>query len=375
MARKRKLVILSVSAGVGHLRAAQALEAWATLEKSSWEVIHLDLMTMVPSLFRKIYSDLYVAMVRSLPEMWGHLYAMSDKDKTNRVTRALRRELQRLGTLQFMRYLEAMQADRIICTHFLPAELISDALRKKKLNIPVWVVVTDYDVHRLWVYPHLTGYFAASDEVAYRMEKRGIPGETVRVTGIPIAPAFAQQYLRAECAAELGLNPKLPIILFMSGGIGIGGMEKTIDEVAQAHQEVQIVALAGRNEQLRQNLEALARKFPERLVALPFTSTIERLMGCADFAVTKPGGLTTAECLAMGLPMVVISPIPGQEERNADFLLEQGAAVKALDGAGVIYKIQQLLQEKDKLEALRVNAKRLGKPHAARDILNIVLMD
>lgn len=372
---KRKLVILSVSAGVGHTRAAQALESWARLEKPAWEVVHLDVMTLVPRLFRKIYSDLYVAMVRSIPEMWGHLYALSDKDKSIRIARAFRREFQRLNTLKFMQCLEAMQADQIICTHFLPAELLSDARQKGKLKVPVWVVVTDYDVHRLWVYSSLTGYFAASEEVAYRMNKRGIPAHTIHVTGIPISPSFAQPLSRLECAEELGLDPQRPTILFMSGGIGIGRMESSIEEVILAQEEVQVVALAGRNEKLKRNLEALARKFPGRIVALSFMSTIERLMACADLTVTKPGGLTTAECLAVGLPMVVISPIPGQEERNADFLLEQGAGVKALDAAGVVYKVQELLREPSKLEALRVNAKRLGKPYAGREILNCILAD
>jgi processive 1,2-diacylglycerol beta-glucosyltransferase len=159
----------------------------------------------------------------------------------------------------------------------------------------------------------------------------------------------------------------------MSGGVGIGGIEILAEMLLTLNYDFQIVALAGRNEQLLEYLGNIAVKNPARLFPLGFTRVVERVMATSDIAITKPGGLTTSECLAMGLPMIVVSPIPGQEERNADFLLENGAALKACDGGALNYRVSILLNEPARLEELKKNTKRLGKPEAARTIFDTIL--
>jgi len=159
----------------------------------------------------------------------------------------------------------------------------------------------------------------------------------------------------------------------MAGGAGIGGIEQLAERLLGMDRDFQVVALAGRNEALLATLKALAAGYPRRLFPLGFTSVIERVMAASDLAITKPGGLTTSECLAMGLPMIVVAPIPGQEERNADFLLENGAALKACDAGALAYRVSSLLDDPKRLETLRKNSLRLGKPDAARSVLNIVL--
>ncbi len=159
----------------------------------------------------------------------------------------------------------------------------------------------------------------------------------------------------------------------MSGGAGIGGIEVLAERLLQLDGDFQLVTLAGRNEHLLHNLQRIAGRHPGRLFLLGFTGTIERLMAASDLVITKPGGLTTSECLAVGLPMIVISPIPGQEERNADFLLENGAALKACGAAALAYRVERLLHDPVRLGELRENALRLGKPDAARTVLDIVL--
>ena len=146
-----------------------------------------------------------------------------------------------------------------------------------------------------------------------------------------------------------------------------------MDRILEAEDQVQIIAVAGRNKRQLASLQVLARKFPRRLYPIGFTQTIERVMAISDLAVTKSGGLTTAECLAVGLPMVVISPIPGQEERNADYLLEHGAALKAYDAAGLVFRVRELLGNPRRLRLMRQNARRLGRPDAALEILQKTL--
>ncbi len=160
----------------------------------------------------------------------------------------------------------------------------------------------------------------------------------------------------------------------MSGGCGVGAINEMAEQLlSNLKEDIQIVALAGKNRKLFDKLNEISPQYPGKLKPMGFTNTIERVMCCADIAVSKSGGLTTSECLAMGLPMIVISPIPGQEERNADYLLENGAGMKACDYAGLEYRLKFLLENPDKLEIMRKNAKNIGKPHAAKKVLDIVL--
>ena len=374
--QKQKIAILSVSAGAGHVRAAQALEEWAEREYPNLEITHIDVMDMVPKLFRKVYAESYIKVVDRHPELWGFLYHRTDVvAKESSGVRKLRVALEQLNTRKLMKALQKLGPDQIICTHFLPAELLSRMIGNDKLNSPCWVQVTDFDVHALWVHSHMAGYFAACDEVAWRMRDRHIPKSTIHVTGIPISPAFSQKLDRAQCAGELGIDPERKAALLMSGGVGVGGIDHIAERLLKLKlkEDFQIVALAGRNEELLTSLQQIAEEHPGRLFPMGFTSTIERVMACADIAISKPGGLTTSECLAMGLPMIVISPIPGQEERNADYLLENGAAMKAHDEAGLEFRLMDVLKNPDRLATMAANARRISTPTAARDVLDTVL--
>lgn len=371
--RKTRLVIFSVSAGAGHVRAAQALVAACERWYPDAEAIHIDLMDHVPKLFKTVYADSYLKVVERHPALWGYLYHKSDHEQADSGLNRLRRAIERLNTAKLGKLLRELQPDQIICTHFLPAELLSRKIKNGKLTTPVWVQVTDFDLHALWVQQRINGYFAATEEVAWRMAERGIPAETVRVTGIPIMPVFGQPYDRAACAAEFGLDPNRTTLLMMSGGMGVGGIEQLAERLLQLEGDFQIVALAGRNEKLLADLKAIAGRFPGRLLPLGFTKVIERVMAASDLAITKPGGLTSSECLAVGLPMIVVSPIPGQEERNADFLLENGAALKACDAGALAWRVQHLLDHPERLAELRRNALACGRPDAARNVLATVL--
>jgi processive 1,2-diacylglycerol beta-glucosyltransferase len=370
--KKQTIAVLSVSAGAGHVRAAQALEAAAERWFDSVKVVHLDLMDLVSHLFRKAYADSYITIVERNPALWGYLYDKMDREKADSALSKIRIAVERLNTQKLQKALQDINPDHVVCTHFLPAELMSRKVRKGTFRKPVWVQVTDFDVHSLWVHQYMTGYFVANDEVAWRAAERGISRDSIHVTGIPVMPAFSDRLPRIDCAAELGLDPRKTTFIMMSGGAGVGGIEVLAERLLRLDADFQLVALAGKNKKLLSTLEAIARRYPRRLFPLGFTKTIERAMAASDLAITKPGGLTTSECLAVGLPLIVVSPIPGQEERNADFLLENGAALKACEPAALAYRVDKLLREPALLRTLRKNAVRLGKPDAARKVLDIV---
>jgi processive 1,2-diacylglycerol beta-glucosyltransferase len=367
------VAILSVSAGAGHVRAAEAIKNAVERRHSGTTAVHVDVMDLVPRLFRKLYADSYLKVVDRHPALWGYLYHTADRAKPDSTLTRLRQGIERLNTRAFVKRIAELDPDHVICTHFLPAQLLSRLIGKGRFAKPVWVVVTDFDVHALWVHPHLAGYCAAAEEIAWRMRDRGLAGSRIEVTGIPIMPAFSERPDRATCAAELGVDPRKTTLLMMSGGFGVGAIDAMAERLLGIPGDFQIIALAGKNATLLGKLAALAARHPGRLFPQGFTRTIERVMACADLAISKPGGLTSSECLAVGLPMLVISPIPGQEERNSDHLLEHGAALKAHDAAGLEYRVRGLLAEPARLAAMRANALRIGHPRAADAVVATVL--
>ncbi|GGC98978.1 MGDG synthase family glycosyltransferase [Undibacterium terreum] len=370
---KKRLLLLSVSAGAGHMRAAEAIRVSAG--DADVEVTHLDAMDFVTTAFRKLYTDFYIKLVNKAPGLWGYLYNASNEAQPDGTMERVRRQLERMNARALLREIKAFHPDAIICTHFLPAEMLSRLIRKDELHCPVWVQVTDFDLHRMWVHEHMRGYFAANDEVAFRMRAQGIAADSIHIAGIPIMPAFAQPLDRVACAREFGLDPQRRTFLLMGGGAGVGSMDAIAKRLLALEGNFQLIVLTGKNTALLAGLKTLAEAQPGRLFPQGFTNQVERLMACADLVITKPGGLTTSECLAMGLPMIVNAPIPGQEERNADFLLEQGVALKAFDDVTLEYRIRHLLQHPAKLDDMADKARKLGRAHAARDVLNIVLKD
>ena len=369
----KKVAVLSVSAGAGHVRAAEALVAAAAIHHPGVEVVHIDVMELVPRLFRKVYAESYVDVVNRHPALWGYLYHTADRARPDSTLTRVRCGIEGLNTRGLVKKLEQLAPDVVICTHFLPAQILSRLIAKGRFTKPVWVVVTDFDIHALWVHPHLTGYCAAAEEIAWRMRERGLADTRIEVTGIPIMPAFGEARSRKACAAEAGINPARPTLLVMSGGLGVGAIDQLCERILGIPGDHQVIALAGRNVALLDRLKEIATAHPGRLFPQGFTRTIERLMACADLALTKPGGLTTSECLAVGLPMLVVSPIPGQEERNADYLLEAGAALKAHDLAGVEYRLRGLLADRGRLMAMRNRALAIATPGAARSVLRHAL--
>jgi processive 1,2-diacylglycerol beta-glucosyltransferase len=372
----RKILLLSVSAGAGHVRAAEALHRCAQAQFPEVETLHVDAMQYVTPTFRKIYTDWYIRLVNTSPLAWRMLYERSARADPAAIAQKLRRLTERLQSAALLKAVRDFAPDAVICTHFLPAELLMHQIRRRRFDAPVWVQVTDFDLHRMWVMPHMRGYFAANAEIAARMHEAIAPPTQIHVTGIPIMPGFAGQADASDAdqaARSFGLDPRRRIVALMGGGAGVGGLDEVAHALLEIDADFQLVVLAGKNELALAALQTLARRYPGRLFPLGFTDQVHRLMACASFVITKPGGLTTSECLAMGQPMILSSPIPGQEERNADYLLEEGAALKAVDTSALVWRARQLLGDAHKLATMRRNAAALGRPHAARDALRLVL--
>jgi processive 1,2-diacylglycerol beta-glucosyltransferase len=374
-----RIAIFSVSAGAGHVRAAQALEAAASAMPGV-ETTHVDLLSLANAPFRRVYADGYLQVVRRSPAAWRRMYAMSDRPASRSRANRVREAIERANLRRFQGLVKDLAPDAVVCTHFLPAALLSRMRALGQTTVPTWVAVTDFDFHASWIHDGMAGYLAADEAIVRRMVERGVDPSRAIATGIPVAPVFGERHDRAACAAELGLDPTRPTVALMAGNSGITPVDEIAGDVLRLDGAVQVIAIAGRNTRLLGHLRAVAAAPGNRgrMAAIGYTTTIERVMAASDLAVAKPGGLTVSECLAMALPLVVVSPIPGQEERNATFLLERGAAMSAADGPEVVRHVRRLLLEDAgapgvTLAAMRSAARSLGRPDAARRVLEVVL--
>jgi processive 1,2-diacylglycerol beta-glucosyltransferase len=361
-----RVLVLSASAGAGHLRAAEAIEKAIRIRGLASDVQHLDVLKFTNKVFRHLYSKAYIDLVNNAPEVLGWLYDYLDDPAKND---PIRLAFDRLNANPFIRYLGRYQPDVAICTHFLPSGIISSLKGEEKVKVLNTVVVTDFDVHAMWLCRHVEQYFVAMEETKVHLRALGVPESLVTISGIPIDPIFAEPCDKRAMRRKHGLEPDRFTILVSAGGFGVGPVGYLMQALAELKHPARVIAVCGRNAVLKAELANTIKNLKKSSVVsytvLGFTTEMDELMTAADLFVGKPGGLTTSEALAKGLPMVVINPIPGQEERNSDHLLEQGAAIRCNNLPALAYKIDTLIDTPGKLAQMERSSRALGKPEAA----------
>jgi processive 1,2-diacylglycerol beta-glucosyltransferase len=367
-----RFLILSASVGAGHLRAAQAVElALEALEPHAF-VKNLDVLELTNKTFRRLYGQAYLDLVNRAPHVLGYLYDLLDRPRSqSQRSDRLRVLVERLNLRNVLTLLQNEPWDIIINTHFLSAEIIASLRRDKKISTPHMTVTTDFETHRLWVTNPCDHYCTATDEGAAYLEHWGVNGRDITVTGMPIHPVFNEPKDRATCLLSQRLVGDRIIVLQLAGGFGVGPVENIYRALLEIGLPLEIVSVTGRNEQMKKELRKIRVPSRHRSKIIGFTDKIHELMAVADLVISKPGGLTTSEVLASGVAMAIINPVPGQESRNSDFLLENGAAVKINTIATLANKLSKLLQDEKRLMQLKRNSLRLGKPRAAFDVAEI----
>jgi processive 1,2-diacylglycerol beta-glucosyltransferase len=370
--RAGRVLILTAGSGSGHNVAAEALRAAFEGAPGVASVRVLDALELTSDLYRELYARAYFGLVETVPWIvgWGYDYL----DPPFR-TGALGLLWDRLNASEVTAAIRNERPDTVVCTHFLPARLTSLLLARGELRARFSVVLTDYDFQGLWLSSPFGRFFVARDETRQYMADIGLPADRITVSGIPVRQAFSQPLERADVLARHGLRPDGPILLLSAGAAGAAYTRQVVEQTLQMQHAFQAVVVCGRNQELRAEMEALVAPRADRYRVLGYTTDMPALMRVAALFVGKPGGLSAAECTAAGLPAVLVRPIPGQEERNSDYLLEEGAAVRCNYPTTVGYKIDRLLGDPARLRRMAANAHRLGRPDAAARVAETALGD
>lgn len=372
----KRVLLLSASAGAGHVRAADALLKDFQLHpaiQNGGDVQHWDILKYSTAAFRYIYSKMYLNLINKAPGLLGYVYKKTDTPWKAGLTQAF----EKFNAGSFIDAITAYQPDIVVATHFTPPNVMAWLLAKRKLRVQPAIVVTDLDCHALWLSRSYTRYFVSLQETRIYLQRMGINPEKITVSGIPVDPIFRIPRDIPSTRLSLGLDPARPTVLVSAGGFGVGPVESLISELLQLSIPLQVVAIAGKSPELKAKFDRLAKKIPPsspvQLHPVAFTKQMDEYMAAADILISKPGGLTTAEAMARSLPMCIVNPIPGQEERNSDHLLEAGVAIKCNNPPTLGWKIQQLLSDPPRLQLMRQKARNFGKPQAGQTIVQTLL--
>ena len=373
--RPKKVLILSASAGTGHLRAAAAIESVCRATPGIGEVVNVDALAFTNKLFRDFYSKLYLTLVQDAPTLLGWWYDKSDEPwKTDK----MRLLLDRLNTRPLVRLIAQLQPDITVCTHFMPAEIISHLITQKTIRAKLSIVVTDYDFHAMWLSRAFHRYFVALDETKAYLTMLGLPADRVTVSGIPVDPTFGPSLDPLALRKRLGLAVDCPVVLVSAGALGVNPAEQVVKSLRQLNRKTQVVVFCGKNPDAKALVEQEVARTDAGEVDFRVQGYVENMsewMAAADLLISKPGGMTSAEAMVCHLPMAIYDPIPGQEERNSDQLLENGVAIKCNEIMTLGYKVGGLLSDPERLKRMRVSAQRMGRPKAAETVVRTLLAE
>mgnify|MGYP000957578561 CR=1 FL=1 len=353
-----KALIFSVSIGSGHDSVAQALAERLLLEAPGSEVKIVDTFQYINRVLNKVVFGSYMETIRFTPKVWGYLY---DQAEDGERLVDLGQILSKLLSPKLEQLLTEVNPDVVLATHAFPTGILAVGKKRGQVKVPLVTAVTDFHVHSFWIHESVDRYFIPADDLGFRLRQTGIREERIKAVGIPIRSQFMEAPDAVCAKEELGLNAS-PAILVMGGGLGLGRIELITRELLNDG-TFQVIVIAGKNKRLYGNLQGLNNP---RLKVYSYVDNIAHVMAAADIIISKPGGVSSAEILALGKPLVIYSSLPGQEDRNADYLLNKGVAVKVRKMELLLPELMSLWNNSLRIKHMKEMAGQIGSPSSSK---------
>jgi len=359
-----KILVIYATAGAGHRRAAEAVTQ-VLREETRHNTILVDALTHASWLYKYSYSATYTFMITKCPWLWAFFFGLLDIPCLQKTIWALRRLQNTVHGRGLARYLIEEDFDYIISTHFFPNEVASALKQSGRIRARIISCVTDFDVHRFWLGPGINYYACASSWTADKLFKLGVVPERIKTTGIPTDKCFSQHPDAGEVRRRLGISEKMFTVLIATGSFGIGPMEELIDRLPG----FQILVVCGHNAGL---YERLRQRDQKDLKVYGLVKNMDELMAAADVMITKPGGLSIAEALVTGLPLIFFSAIPGQEKHNVEVLKTYGVGISGCSLDEMAGELKKFQDSPEACAQARAASRALGRPDAARQVVNLI---
>ena len=372
----KKVIIFYASYGGGHLSAARSIKENMETNYEDIDVKLIDCMEYVNKTVNKITTKAYSEMAKKAPKTWGRVYWKSQKGPLAQISTTSNKIL----SIKLYKLLKDFEPNLIVSTHPFGSQMCAYLKKHGKLNAKISTVMTDYAPHDQWLVfnKYVDYYFVSHDGMKKELHEKGIPNEKIFATGIPLSNKFLLKYDKPTILKNFGLSPDKKTVLFFGGGeFGLGKTQtfKIFKSFVECPENIQIVAISGKNQKMKEAFENLVESLNKKdsVKILEYTNQVPELMSISDLVVTKPGGLTTTESLASGLPIVVINPIPGQEEENATYLEENKVAIWLKKDDNVEAILKDLFSNPEKMQEMKIRARLLAKKNSTKDICKILL--
>lgn len=371
----KKILILYAAYGGGHYSAANSIKKYLD-EHFEVETEIIDCIQYINKVLNKLTTEAYKEMARKAPSLWGKVYSNSQSGLLGHVSSRTNKVM----AIKLKNLIKEIQPDLIVSTHPFSSQMVSYLRRKGKINCKLVTVLTDFAPHDQWLIGHeyTDDFFVANEKMGKYLLNYGVEPSKIHVTGIPLSNKFFQKFNKQEIYKEFGLNDSKPVILFFGGGefgLGKDRPAQILEALINNLSTTQIIAISGKNPKMNESFSEIVKKLDcgNRVKVFEYTNKVPELMSISSLVVTKPGGLTTSESLASELPILVINPIPGQEEENAEFLVEHNVAVWLKNDDNPDEVIQKLFSSPEKLNDMKKNTILLAKKNSTKDICEIIM--
>lgn len=367
-----KVLLFSVKAGYGHHSTAQAMMNY--FKEKNIECEMCDILEYIDPTLSDSVNKGYLLTTKITPKMYGLLYGKLDENEEKSSKASPINILSNLVSHKLREYINDYKPDVIVGTHSFASMVITYLEEKKAINCLSVGIITDFTVHPFWENTSLDYYVLANEQLIHQAGKKGIPRNKILTTGIPVKEQFANKIPKADARRKLGFKDKKTILMMM-GSMGFGNIGKTIQRIDTLEWDFQVICICGNNERMRNVLENKIKKgkFKKDIYVYGFVNNVSDMMDASDLIITKPGGLTTSEALAKHLPPIIMNPIPGQEDRNMEFLVNNGAAVMVTETFPIEEAIYELFSNDWRLDLLGQSVAKLSKPYAARDLCEFII--
>lgn len=375
----KKILIFYGTYGGGHIAAAKSIKNYIDENYEDTDIEFIDCIEYINKYVNKISTKAYVELTKNTPHLWEKLYTGSNKGALATISNASNR----IMAIKLKNLIHEIHPDLIISTHPFSSNMCAILKKKEQIDCKLATVMTDYHIHNQWLsLPQFVDYFfVATEQMKTDMINQNISAEKIHVTGIPVSPRFLKNYNKDEIFDEFWLDKdKFTVLLFGGGEFGLGKnvAVKVLETIIRMFKNIQVVAISGKNKKMHTAFEEIVQKTnsESRVKVLEFTDKVPELMSICGIVVTKAGGLTITESLVSGLPIIIINPIPGQEEENAEFLVKSGSAIWLKPKENNIPGIfKRLYRNPEILENMRKCSKELAKPNSTRNICEILMKE
>lgn len=373
----KKVLILYGAYGGGHLSAAKSISKHLeTMYKDEVSVTIVDCIEYINKYVNKVSTEAYKELAKKAPWVWKHVYKSARHGPVSHISTTTNK----LMSFKLLDLIKTENPDLIVSTHPFSTQMCAMLKDKEKIDCKLATILTDYHIHDQWlVLSKYNDYFFVSNEqMKTAMIAEGILDEKIYVTGIPISDRFSQPFDKKEIYDYFKLSPDKKTVLFFAGGefgLGRNTTVMVLKALIRLFKDLQIVAISGKNKKMNKKFQELIEltNSSDRVKMFEYTNKVPELMNISSAVITKAGGLTITECLASNLPIIIINPIPGQEEENAEFLEQNDLAVWIKKGDSIARTLKNLSRNQEKLQTMIDNSKKFSKPKATEEICKILM--